>query len=399
MNKSGVKQKLWIVTELFYPDETSTAYILAKIANKFTSKFDVNVICGPALYDKDKKGLSSSFKISNDIKILRNESKTTKNNLIFRFITTFILSFKLFKTLSINVKSDDVVFIATNPPLLMLLISKLKVKKGFCLITLVHDVFPENTIPANILHSSKNLIYRIAKQVFDKAYAKSDMIIVLGSDMKEIISEKIKKYNTNTTIEIIQNWAETDIIYPIERKITDIKILYAGNIGRVQGLIEFLSITEQVKNSNISYTFAGSGAIKPELIRYVKEKSLNNVYFEDSFLREEQVNILNDSDICLITLRDDMYGLGVPSKAYNILAAGKPILFVGNEKSEIAQMIQKYDIGFVFSFKQADSLKDFLTKLSLEDVQEIREMGIRARYVAENYFSEEIILNKYLSII
>lgn len=46
------KKILWIVTELFPPDETSTAYILGEIANTMASKYQVKVICGPEIYDK-----------------------------------------------------------------------------------------------------------------------------------------------------------------------------------------------------------------------------------------------------------------------------------------------------------------------------------------------------------
>lgn len=44
------KQILWIVTELFPPDETSTAYILGEVANAMVQKYVVKVICGPEIY-------------------------------------------------------------------------------------------------------------------------------------------------------------------------------------------------------------------------------------------------------------------------------------------------------------------------------------------------------------
>ncbi|NDV47263.1 glycosyltransferase WbuB [Paludibacter sp. 221] len=394
------KQKLWMVSELFYPDETSTAYILSKIANKLTNKFDVNVICGPTIYDKDKKNINTFIELSKDIKIIRKESITNKNNLLLRLITTFFLSFRLFKSVYKKVKSDDTIFIVTNPPLLMLLVSRLKKKRKFRLVILVHDVFPENTIPAKIFSSTQNIFYRKFKNIFDRAYAQADTLIVLGEDMKEIISQKIKKYSSETEVVIIQNWAETDLIYPIEKNVTsEIEILFAGNLGRVQGLKEFLELITPIKNSAIKYTFAGSGSIKSELIEYVKKKNITNIYFQPPFPREEQINILNNCDICLITLLDEMYGLGVPSKTYNILAAGKPILFIGNKKSEIAQMIQENHVGFVFSFEETDLLTNFLTQLSATNLPQIREMGKQARKLAENYFSEEFILNKFLAVI
>ena len=42
-------QRLWIVTELFPPDETSTSYILGEIANAMAKKYCVGVICGPEI--------------------------------------------------------------------------------------------------------------------------------------------------------------------------------------------------------------------------------------------------------------------------------------------------------------------------------------------------------------
>ena len=39
-----MKQKLWILTELFPPDETSTSYIMEEIANAMTRKYNVGVI-------------------------------------------------------------------------------------------------------------------------------------------------------------------------------------------------------------------------------------------------------------------------------------------------------------------------------------------------------------------
>lgn len=42
-----MKRKLWIVTEVFYPDETATSYILTRIAEHLNACFDVHVICGP----------------------------------------------------------------------------------------------------------------------------------------------------------------------------------------------------------------------------------------------------------------------------------------------------------------------------------------------------------------
>ena len=46
---------LWVISELFPPDVTSTAFILGEIANLMAKKYEVKVICSPGIYDKRKK--------------------------------------------------------------------------------------------------------------------------------------------------------------------------------------------------------------------------------------------------------------------------------------------------------------------------------------------------------
>ena len=75
--------------------------------------------------------------------------------------------------------------------------------------------------------------------------------------------------------------------------------------------------------------------------------------------------MLNQCDLALVTLNSAMYGLGVPSKTYNNMEAGKPVLFIGPEKSEIYNEVINNDITFTFDDK--DKIIDFLQNLSLSD--------------------------------
>jgi colanic acid biosynthesis glycosyl transferase WcaI len=43
-------QRVWIVSELFYPEETSTGYLLTKIAEGLAAEFEVLVLCGQPGY-------------------------------------------------------------------------------------------------------------------------------------------------------------------------------------------------------------------------------------------------------------------------------------------------------------------------------------------------------------
>lgn len=400
-------KNLWIATELFYPEETSTSFILTKIANRLSEKYHVKVVCGDPVYDKQKK--SSHFSLDSRVNVHRIKGwGGNKNSLLSRSLRFVFLSLSIFFYLWKNVKKGEKVFMVTNPAPLILLVSILKRFKKIELIILVHDVFPENTIPAGIIKSEKSVLYRVLRSIFDKAYSKADLLITLGRDMQKVIEAKIRKYNRRSKIEIIENWGDTEGIYPLlkegvfneDSSLKDrIIFQYAGNLGRVQGLIELLHIIKKVKNDRLAFHFVGEGAVKDTMIEYVKENQLTNVFFDGAYSREEQLQVLNKADVSFVSLAPKMFGLGVPSKTYNILAAGKPVLYVGEKNSEIDLLLREENIGYSFQHFEEQKILDFFNSFDETSVKELELMKENARKVAEEKFSEEIILNKFYNII
>lgn len=390
------KRKLWIVSELFYPDETSTAYLLTKISKTFVDKYSVNVICGHAY---SENSFTVSFDLSDSINIHRvNEIKLNKNKLITRAIRTILLSFLLVYILARKVKKGDKVMIVTNPAPMLILVSILKKIKGFEYVILVHDVFPENTIPISIFSSSKNCVYRLLKSIFNWAYKKADLLIVCGRDMKEIILSKTG-FN-QSKVEVVENWADKGLGRDFSsRKSENIILQFAGNLGRVQGLISLLQIIANTNNSQLEFQFWGSGAVETEMNLFIKDNKLSNVSMNGAYKRKDQNSILSQCDIAIVTLADGMYGLGVPSKSYNILAAGKAILFIGDLNSEIALMVKEHGVGYCFDATDVKGISSFLSTINIKDKKRFAEMGVKSKILAEERYSEDIILNKYKQLI
>lgn len=390
--------KLFVVSELFYPGETSTAFVMTKIVNKLSEKYDeVEVICGNSNYDTiDKK--SENYFLNKKVKLtVINGFKGSKNNLVTRGFRFVFLSFSMFVTLLRKVKSEDKVVIVTNPATIIILAKWLKSIKRMQLIILVHDVFPENTVPAGIIKSKESLLYRVLLKWFNSAYASADKLIVIGRDMKKVLQDKV---NSNTKlvseIEVIENWAEEKKV--IQKKsitVPENKIIFqfAGNLGRVQGLAELIRIIKKTSNHNLEFHFVGEGAIKQDLIDFVSENKMTNVVFKGAYKREDQTEVLNACDISIVTLSQGMFGLGVPSKTYNVLAAGKAVMYIGDENSEIDLLVKEHKIGY--SFQDEKSILDFFNSLNLDQKEQLRNFGDRARHLAETIYSEEFILNRY----
>ena len=390
-------KKIWIISELFYPNDSATAYILTEIAKKFTQQYEVNVICADTNYEHDINRVSDiNNKDIPKINIFRvNVPELNKNNLAKRLLRVITVSRKLYRIAKEKVQNDDLVFAVTNPAFLLPYMAKLKAQKKVKYILLVHDVFPENAKVSGIIRMG--FPYKILKRYFDKAYSAADKIIVLGEDMKEIITIKTGR---SDNVFVCENWGDENIVPKTRSYDGKIVLQYAGNIGRVQGLEDLLSIANKIKSPLLMLDFWGSGALAPYLNGFVNKNHLTNVRIRGSYNRKTQQNdVLNDCDIAIVGLAKGMKGLGVPSKAYNILAAGKPILYIGDPGSEIYNLVKTHDLGAVFEWDEQHALTEWLNGLTIENIAKIREKGKRSRDLYEKQYTKKIILEKMLGLL
>ena len=374
------KQTLWIVTELFPPDETSTSYILGEIANAMVEKYQVKVICGPEIYDKRKKlDENNKFKLDASIEVFRaNGADLDKNTKKGKALSFLLMSKRLYDLAKKNIMKEDKVLMVTNPAPLVLLMSRLKKSRGFEWHVLVHDVFPENTIPAGL-----NMpMYKLVKSLFDKAYRRADQLIALGRDMRQVLDEKVKNGSKREEglpkISIIENWADLKGIKPQPMPDGQIILEYAGNIGRVQGLDKVIDNLPD----KVELHLYGTGSMEEEIMTMNHPR----VFFHGPYFRSQQNEVLAACHMAIVTLQEGMYGLGVPSKTYNILASGRPVLYFGPKDSEIDLLVRENGIGFCGWPEKWD-------------MEELKMMGTKARELAEREYSERTILNKFLTAI
>lgn len=394
-------QRLWIISELFPPDETSTAFILGEIANKMCEKYNVKVICGPEIYDKRKKtDPNNKFVLNPKISVIHVKGvDLDKNTFYGKSVRFALISRQLYQTAKRCVEEGDKVLLVTNPAPVVALISKFREKRIFDLNILVHDVFPENTIPAGLKLPS--FAYNLLKRIFDKAYSRADQLIAIGRDMKQVLEQKVARFEKHPKVTVIENWADLDIVSPMELglKPKGVVLGYAGNIGRVQGLQSIVENICNANNSDLQFHLWGTGAEEKSLKDYVTSQKMTNVVFHGAYFRSKQSDVINSCDLALVILTEGMYGLGVPSKTYNIMAAGKAILFIGDPESEIGLLVKEKKIGYVLDPSDKGGIVKFLSELTPEKRIEIEKMGKRARKVVEEEYAKDIILDKFVETI
>ncbi len=392
--------RLWIISELFPPEETSTGYIMGEIARVMSSKYDVGVICGPEVYDSSKRSASSreSVKAHNIIVHRVSCVRENKNSKLSRIKKFLLISWRLYRVARKQINEGDRVLMVTNPFPLILLMAFLRKRRKYSLNLLVHDIAPEGlftdiTIP--------KIVYNVVEKFFDWAYSSADLLISIGRDMSEVLCKKCRLPVDSPKICVIENWADIENIKPAyDHTESKIVLQYAGNIGHAQGVENFVDALYESQTENVLFSIWGTGSAENEIKKKVQTlKMSDKVSFNGAYCRSQQNEVLNRCDIALVRLVKGMYGLGVPSKTYNIMAAGKPILYIGERGTEVWRVIEEYHNGFCFEPDDRTGLVDFLISLSNKTRESLIKMGQISRQIAVEKYSKKVLLNKFLNLI
>jgi glycosyltransferase involved in cell wall biosynthesis len=130
----------------------------------------------------------------------------------------------------------------------------------------------------------------------------------------------------------------------------------------------------------------------------VCNKKLSNVTLLDQRPRSDQQNFLNACDIALVSLSPGMKGAGVPSRLYNIMAAGKPLITVMGEGTEAAFVVEEEQIGWFVPTDQPERLVEAIHD-ARSNPERLAQMGGRARMAAVAKYSRKKVISDYVELI
>ena len=399
--KSG-KQRLWVVTEVYYPEVISTGYYLTSIAEGLQQDFDVSVLCGQPNYAA-RGTIAPKRENRNGVEIFRSSSTTLDKNIIFfRLINMLTLGMSMFFKSLRHFRQGDRVLVVTAPPSLPFTTALAALIKGSSYSLLLHDSYPEILVAAGKLKEN-SLIADVLNFCNRWLFKYTTKVIVVGRDMNELVTRKTK--GLDLSIVTIPNWADLETIHPTERNenlllkelgLTDkFVFMYAGNIGHPTDLESIVICAEKLlSHEHFHFVFIGAGAKKNWLEFEVKSRKLTNITILDPKPRSEQIVFLNACDIGLISLIPKMWGTAMPSRTYNILATGKPILALTDDDSELSRVIDEENAGWHVPPANPDKLLDAIFNIYARR-EELPEMGIRARAAAIEKYSLTDAVNKY----
>lgn len=393
------------MSELYYPVDVSTGYYMTNIAEYLAAKgLNVNVLTSSLSYTNTGDSCNQFTRRAkiNKVNIFRYKPLfKNKNNSILRVTNALYMSILLAWNLYCKSKGQDKVLSVTNPVFLILFIPITCSFKKLDYTLLVHDVFPEN-LRAIKKGKLNKLFFKFLKSLFDKAYSFATRCIVIGRDMEKVVLSKGVKSTC-----FIPIWSQEQDVYPREKSETRLYtqlelsskfvFQFAGNLGLAQGIQNLLLAISEVKNPSAHFLFIGEGALSTAIDQLSKHNTkITHIGYQK---RSTQEDFLNTCDVAIVTLSEGMLGLGVPSKSYNILAAGKPILLIADSRSEIAQLINEHDVGWIVEPGKVQELSSVIESIASMDKFKLIEIGKKCRLLAEQKFSKEQILNQYYELL
>ena len=397
-----ISQRLWVVSEVYYPEETSTGYYLTALAEGLANSFQVMALCGQPNYSV-RGTRAPKRERHNNVDIYRAAGTTlNKNVILLKLINMVTLSLSMFVHGLRNFRRGDKVLVVTTPPTMPFIIALASLVRGCSYTLLIHDCYPEVLVAVGKLERNSFAV-RIIDFFNRWLYKHAQKIIVVGRDMADLIEKKSR--GLDIPIVYIPNWAEVDEVRPVPRKENSLIrelgvehkliVLHAGNIGYPTDVKTVIEAIKRLANDDrFHFVFIGSGVKRRLLQDAVDKLQLENLTLLDPRPRTEQVDFLNACDIGLISLVPNMYGAAMPSKTYNIMAAGKPVLALTDNDSELARVIDENEIGWHLEPGDADSLEAALNGI-YDRREELEKMGQLARAEAEQNYTLSLAINRY----
>jgi glycosyltransferase involved in cell wall biosynthesis len=217
-----------------------------------------------------------------------------------------------------------------------------------------------------------SVIYGLLRRIDTANCSKADRVVVLSGDMRTAVLSRPGA--RASVIVVINNFNPTGSTpYSSQDRAPDItpasplRIIFAGNIGRFQGL-ETVMDALLLLDDDVDYemVFVGGGILREHLIRLAGERLGRSIHFVPHQSAEDVSRMILDSDVCLVSLAPEVSKYAYPSKTMTYLAAGRPLLACVEPDSDLGNLIEREEIGLVVPPSEPAALAAAITRLTSE---------------------------------
>jgi colanic acid biosynthesis glycosyl transferase WcaI len=377
------------VNQFYWPDTAATGQLLTDVTRGMDpSIHSVTVLCGMPDYG------ALDMESPPQVKIMRLGGVAFSRGKVGRVVSyaSFFVGALVRGVFGTN---PAVVLTLTTPPLISLLGTVLKSLRGSRHFIWEMDLYPDIAVELNVM-KPRSVVTRLVGTIADFSRKRADGIIALGDDMKaRLVTRGIPEHK----ILVAENWADGSEIVPGPFQEGPLVVHYSGTFGLAH---EEHTITEAMRqlrdDKRFRFLFAGGGARRARLEEYCRAEGIGTVEFRPYEKRCDLGRSLAEGHVGLVTQVPETVGAVVPSKIYGIMAAGRPLVYIGPNGTTPARVLERHQCGWRVEPGDVAGLVRLLERLD-QDRDQIRDAGARARRAFDKYYDKPIGVARILSIL
>jgi colanic acid biosynthesis glycosyl transferase WcaI len=375
-----------ILNEYYPPDTSATAKMASIVAEALAQEHRVTVVAGRPSYDPDERYTYSLLRrsVRNGVTVECVGSTAFSRHKMAGRVSNYLSYLALAVPRALAIRAD-VILAMTDPPVEGIAGACVAQLKRRPFVYNIRDMYPDMALGGGIV-GDRGWV-RLWEKMHRRALRRAQRVIVLGDDMRDRILRKGIEPQRVVVVRdgtmIPETFAEQS--HPIAREIRsgfEFAAIHAGNLGFYGAWDTLLQAAKLIEGENIGLLFVGEGANRARL--QLAAQSLSNVRFLPFRPAAEIPLVMAAGDVHIICVRRGLEGVVVPSKLYSVLAAGRPVLAVAAEESDVVRLVRDARCGLAADPDDPASVAAALRKMR-DDPCELASMGQRAREAAMNY--------------
>ena len=377
------------INQFFWPDTAATGQLLTDVAREINPQLHaVTVLCGKSVYGAVDSISPPPVKIVQCADVAFSRGK-------FGRVLSYASFFLGAMVQGVRGPKPALVLTLTTPPLISLVGTLLKSVRGSRHFIWEMDVYPDIAVDLNVF-KQRSIVTRLIGFLADMPRKRADGIIALGDDMK---ARLVARGIAANKIVVAENWADGDKIVPGPFPDGPLVVHYCGTFGLAHEERTIAQAMRQLRDDDrFRFVFVGGGARRGPLEEFCRREGIRNAEFRTYASRSDLSRSFAEGHVGLVTQIPETEGSVVPSKSYGIMAAGRPMLYVGPRTATPARLLDRHDCGWRIEPGNPDGMVRLLHRLE-QDRGLLREAGARARTAFEQYYDRPIGVGRILSIL
>lgn len=375
-----------LLNEYFPPDTSATAKCAAQVAEAISANHRVTVLAGRPSYDPSERHPPYFLRreVRGNLAVERVGSTAYPRFQMHRRVSNYLsyLSLAIPRALSIP---SDVVLAMTDPPIEGIAGAVVARLSGRPFVYNIRDMYPDMAVGGSIVRPGSFTARWEAMHRW--ALRSAARVIVLGEDMRDRIVAKgidpARVVVSRDGIQIPETVPSADNAVAKEiRGDFRFVLVHAGNLGFYGAWETLISAIRMLEKEGVGLVFIGEGAMKAQV--QAMAQGCRAIRFLPFRPAGEIPLVLSSGDLHVVTVKRELEGVVVPSKLYPTLAAGRPVLGVAPEESDVARIVRGTGCGIAASPDDPANVAEAIRTV-LRDPGRLQTMANRAREISFSY--------------